>query len=325
MTAPASRSGSSTGATSRDRAADRCGDDRRGDAQRDSPFSPSCARSRICSISSAGGSFSAIARPISAMRAAASICRLRFSRPGAVRRRCEAALLAASLSRAFDDGFFTGGRLTFTSGANAGARATIKSHRARRRARPSRSVAAARARRRAGRRFDVVAGCDKSVATCRTIRQYRQFPRLSAHARQRLRDRLSELRRRRRWTAGACFDERQALRARRSSPRRGAGSARPIGIRRRSSGRLRLPRPGARRLARAASARARSRCRPIRPTGRRRAARRRCALAAHRHFVARRRAALSRRRRAAVSLARRRCPPSMSAIATDRRPHDPCP
>jgi uncharacterized phage protein (TIGR02218 family) len=88
--------------------------------------------------------------------------------------------LAASLSEDFAEAFFTGGRLTFVSGANAGARATIKSHR--------RSgvhavlalwspLAGAIA---PGDEFVLAVGCDKSAETCQlkfdNLVNFRGFP-----------------------------------------------------------------------------------------------------------------------------------------------------
>jgi uncharacterized phage protein (TIGR02218 family) len=90
------------------------------------------------------------------------------------------AALTASLSDDFDDGFFTGGRLTFTSGANLGARATVKSHR-----RAGVHVQLALWSPHAvaispGDAFDVIAGCDKSAETCRrkfaNLVNFRGFP-----------------------------------------------------------------------------------------------------------------------------------------------------
>jgi uncharacterized phage protein (TIGR02218 family) len=86
----------------------------------------------------------------------------------------------ASLSFPAEDDFFTGGRLSFTSGANAGASVTIKSHR--------RSGALASLALwsplsgavEAGDAIELVAGCDKSAATCRqkfgNLVNFRGFP-----------------------------------------------------------------------------------------------------------------------------------------------------
>ena len=81
---------------------------------------------------------------------------------------------------AFDDGWFTRGLLTFTSGANAGRAAEVKLH-TRRAANatlelwqsPSAPIAE-------GDAFVVTAGCDKQLATCRArfanAANYRGFP-----------------------------------------------------------------------------------------------------------------------------------------------------
>jgi uncharacterized phage protein (TIGR02218 family) len=86
----------------------------------------------------------------------------------------------ASLSGDFDDDFFGGGRLTFASGANAGVRATVKSHR-RLGAEASFVLwAPLAAAVMAGDAFTVVAGCDKSPETCAAkfsnIVNFRGFP-----------------------------------------------------------------------------------------------------------------------------------------------------
>ncbi|PWB83585.1 MAG: beta tubulin [Methylocystaceae bacterium] len=87
----------------------------------------------------------------------------------------------------FDDDFFTGGRLSFTSGADAGARATIKSHRrAGAQARltlwtePSGAIAP-------GDGVEIVAGCDKTAASCErkfsNIVNFRGFPHMPGNDR----------------------------------------------------------------------------------------------------------------------------------------------
>jgi len=88
--------------------------------------------------------------------------------------------IVASLASAFEDEFFTGGALTFASGANAGARVTIKSHR---RSGENVSLALWAPLAGAGASGDslaLVAGCDKSAATCEgkfaNIVNYRGFP-----------------------------------------------------------------------------------------------------------------------------------------------------
>ena len=80
---------------------------------------------------------------------------------------------------AFDDGWFTGGKLTFTSGANAGLAVEVKSHRKDAavtfdlwQAMPQ-PIAA-------GDAFTVTAGCDKRFATCHdkfnNVINFRGFP-----------------------------------------------------------------------------------------------------------------------------------------------------
>ena len=112
------------------------------------------------------------------------------------------------LSESFDSGFFTGGALEFASGANAGARFTVKSHRQDGlRAsialwtRPGGQIGA-------GDTILVFAGCDKSPTSCQAkfdnIVNFRGFPHMPGN------DRViaypSSLPRR--WTAGASFDDR---------------------------------------------------------------------------------------------------------------------
>lgn len=88
--------------------------------------------------------------------------------------------IVAALAGDFDDEFFTGGSLTFTSGANAGARLTIKSHRRSDEnaslalwSQPAGAVAV-------GDSVALVAGCDKSAASCESkfsnIVNFRGFP-----------------------------------------------------------------------------------------------------------------------------------------------------
>jgi uncharacterized phage protein (TIGR02218 family) len=75
-------------------------------------------------------------------------------------------MFAASGLGAFADGWFTAGRLTFTSGANAGLAVEVKSHRA-----GDETVIelwqAMPEALAAGDAFTVTAGCDKRFATCR--------------------------------------------------------------------------------------------------------------------------------------------------------------
>jgi uncharacterized phage protein (TIGR02218 family) len=75
-------------------------------------------------------------------------------------------IFSASGLGAFADGWFTAGRLTFTSGANAGLAVEVKSHRA-----GDETVIelwqAMPEALAAGDAFTVTAGCDKRFATCR--------------------------------------------------------------------------------------------------------------------------------------------------------------
>ncbi|MBI1867721.1 MAG: DUF2163 domain-containing protein [Methylocystis sp.] len=88
-----------------------------------------------------------------------------FSTTGSVSSSAGSSMVAA-LAGVFDANFFTGGRMTFASGANAGGRVTIKSH--------TQSGTSANFAfwtplahpLAAGDAFAVVAGCDKSPATC---------------------------------------------------------------------------------------------------------------------------------------------------------------
>lgn len=86
----------------------------------------------------------------------------------------------ASLADAFDDGFFTNGRLRFVGGANRDASFTVKSH-----TRLGDRVTIALwtepgGTMAAGDDFTIVAGCGKSMATCRdkfsNLVNFRGFP-----------------------------------------------------------------------------------------------------------------------------------------------------
>lgn len=99
----------------------------------------------------------------------------------------EGGVLTADLANGFDTGFFAGGALTFVGGANAGARFTVKSHR-QEGARASLALWTPPARAPlAGDGFGLVAGCDKSAATCRTkfanIVNFRGFPHMPGNDR----------------------------------------------------------------------------------------------------------------------------------------------
>lgn len=81
---------------------------------------------------------------------------------------------------AFDDGFFTAGRLAFTSGANAGLAVEVKEHRAEPGGALVRLWQAMPEPIGAGDSVVVTAGCDKSFPTCRVkfnnVRNFRGFP-----------------------------------------------------------------------------------------------------------------------------------------------------
>lgn len=88
--------------------------------------------------------------------------------------------IISSLAGEFDDDFFTGGALTFTSGANSGARSAIKSHRRAEAHASLESWSAFAGAVSVGDAFSLVAGCDKSAATCQrkfaNIVNFRGFP-----------------------------------------------------------------------------------------------------------------------------------------------------
>ena len=99
-----------------------------------------------------------------------------FGTEGTVGGLPEPGTLATTLAGPFADGFFTGGRLTWSGGANAGLSGDVRTHlgplielwEA-----PPRAVAA-------GDAFRLVAGCDKRLATCRgtfdNALNFRGFP-----------------------------------------------------------------------------------------------------------------------------------------------------
>jgi uncharacterized phage protein (TIGR02218 family) len=102
-----------------------------------------------------------------------------YTRTGAVTR-TDGALAIASAGTGFRDGWCTGGRLTWTSGANAGLSVEIKVHRAINGVdefdlwqRAPQPIAA-------GDAFQVTAGCDKTHAACRArfsnVENFRGFP-----------------------------------------------------------------------------------------------------------------------------------------------------
>ncbi|CAN2534059.1 hypothetical+protein [Methylocapsa aurea] len=88
--------------------------------------------------------------------------------------------IVAALGGEFGDDYFTGGSLTFASGANEGVRATVKSHRRSKEnarlalwSQPAGVIVA-------GDTVALVAGCDKSSASCESkfsnIANFRGFP-----------------------------------------------------------------------------------------------------------------------------------------------------
>jgi uncharacterized phage protein (TIGR02218 family) len=102
-----------------------------------------------------------------------------FRGSGAVTALIATSRFAASGLEAFEDGWFTAGKLTFTGGANAGLSVEVKSHRKAGavtfdlwQAMPQ-PIAA-------GDTFTVTAGCDKRFATCRdkfdNVVNFRGFP-----------------------------------------------------------------------------------------------------------------------------------------------------
>jgi uncharacterized phage protein (TIGR02218 family) len=96
-------------------------------------------------------------------------------------------IVRGDLSRAFAPGFFAGGRVSFSSGANAGASFTVKSH-MQDGLRASIAFWSAPANPIApGDAFSIVAGCDKSPSTCQTkfanILNFRGFPHMAGNDR----------------------------------------------------------------------------------------------------------------------------------------------
>jgi uncharacterized phage protein (TIGR02218 family) len=86
---------------------------------------------------------------------------------GAVVSLAAASAFKASGLSSFADGFFTAGRLTWTSGANAGLAMDVKDHRAEDGAARLALWQAAPEPVAAGDVFAIAAGCDKRFATCR--------------------------------------------------------------------------------------------------------------------------------------------------------------
>lgn len=96
--------------------------------------------------------------------------------------------LTLDLGGVFASGFFTGGKLTFTRGANAGASVTIKSHRQESGRRAALALwAPPGALITSGDAVSLTAGCDKSASTCRekfgNIGNFRGFPHMPGNDR----------------------------------------------------------------------------------------------------------------------------------------------
>jgi uncharacterized phage protein (TIGR02218 family) len=99
----------------------------------------------------------------------------------------EGGAIVADMTGAFAEGFFVGGSLTFSTGANAGARFTVNSHR-QDGARASFGLWSAPAGAiLAGEAIAVTAGCDKAPSTCQTkfanIVNFRGFPHMPGNDR----------------------------------------------------------------------------------------------------------------------------------------------
>jgi uncharacterized phage protein (TIGR02218 family) len=96
-------------------------------------------------------------------------------------------VLTVDLAGGFEPGFFTGGALAFTGGANAGARLTVKSH-LQENTRASIVLWTPPASKvDAGDSVTMAAGCDKSPAACQTkfgnIVNFRGFPHMPGNDR----------------------------------------------------------------------------------------------------------------------------------------------
>ena len=173
------------------------------------------------------------ATPSSATPAAASTSTIRRTGPPARSPRVtgDRSFTASGLG-GFAAGWFTLGRLTWTSGAERRPRRRGREPRRRRPA--TRRLALLEAPVRpiaAGDDFVVRAGCDKRLETCRDrFANVVELPRLPAHPRPGHGDPLPEPRRRQQ--RERCCDEPPIRRA--SSPPRAAGSARPTTTRRAS-------------------------------------------------------------------------------------------
>ena len=103
-----------------------------------------------------------------------------FASDGTVLSGATAIVFRASLARTYESGFFAGGKLTFTSGGNAGVTCQIKDHTV-----LSSSISfllwvPLAHPVAAGDAFTVTAGCDKALTTCRqkfnNLANHRGFP-----------------------------------------------------------------------------------------------------------------------------------------------------
>lgn len=96
-------------------------------------------------------------------------------------------LVIANLGDVFSDGFFTGGRLIFSGGANAGASATIKSHTQNGARANLTTWTPFAANIAAGDHFSLIAGCDKTADACQSkfnnLVNFRGFPHMPGNDR----------------------------------------------------------------------------------------------------------------------------------------------
>ena len=115
-----------------------------------------------------------------------------FRGSGTVAALAGASAFHASGLGAFADGWFTGGKLTFTGGANAGFAVEVKTPSRRARWRADRAVAAPGRAARAGRCLHGHRRLRQALCNLpRPLRQRGQLPRLPAHPGQRFRHRVS--------------------------------------------------------------------------------------------------------------------------------------
>ena len=243
------------------------------------PSPPSCARSRIGSPRRAAGSTPRPARPISAMRAARSISTdagLSRQRRGRGARRRRRRFTRRGLD-GFADGWFTAGQAHLHARRQCRARGRGEDASRRRRRRAASSCGRrCRSRSRAGDTFTVTAGCDKRFATCRdrfdNAVNFRGFPHIPGNDFVVSYPVAGRARQRRREPERAADDDRRCTRAASRHRRRGARLDRhALSASGLAQGRrLRLPRPGARRVARGLRRRAGAGAGLCAATGRRR-------------------------------------------------------